>query len=93
MSKAYDGFKVVSEIIEVYNQTEDTVLYIKLFATLYAIDTIILDESQHEMQAALNDLNHYCKIWKLKLNVSKTKVVIFAYLDNPSNYQFFIWVI
>ena len=40
--------------------------------------TIILAESQHEMQAALNGLNHYCKIWKLKINVLKTEVVIFA---------------
>ena len=32
----------------------------------------------HELQAALNGLNHYCNIWKLKVNVSKTKVVIFA---------------
>ena len=78
LSKAYDGLKVVSKMIEVNNQTEDTVLYIKLFAILYADDTIILAESQHEMQAALNGLNHYCKIWKLKINVLKTKVVIFA---------------
>ena len=45
---------------------------------LYADDTIIMAESSHELQAALNCLNHYCNIWKLKVNVSKTKVVIFA---------------
>ena len=60
--KAYDGLKVVSKMIEVNNQTEDTVLYIKLFAILYADAKIILAESQHEMQAALNGLNHHCKI-------------------------------
>ena len=53
-------------------------LYLKLFALLYADDTIIMAESSHELQAALNGLNHYCNIWKLKVNVSKTKVVIFA---------------
>ena len=79
-------------MIKVYNQTEDTVLYIKLLAILYADGTIILAESQHEIQAALNGLNHYCKIWKLKINVSKTKVVI---LDNrqPKQLAVFLWVI
>ena len=69
---------VASELIERFNQTDDTVLYLKLFALLYADDTIIMAESSHELQAALNGLNHYCNIWKLKVNVSKTKVVIFA---------------
>ena len=31
----------------------------------------IMAESSHELQAALNGLNHYCNIWKLKVNVSK----------------------
>ena len=78
LSKAYDDLKVVSKMIKVYNETEDTVIYIKLFAILYVDDTIILAESQHEMQAALNGIHNYCKIWKLKINVFKTKVVIFA---------------
>ena len=78
LSKAYEGLNVASELIERFNQTDDTVLYLKLFALLYADDTIIMAESSHELQAALNGLNHYCNIWKLKVNVSKTKVVIFA---------------
>ena len=57
LSKAYEGSNVVIKMIEVNNQTEDAVLYIKLFAILYADDTIILAESQQEMQAALNGLN------------------------------------
>ena len=35
-------------------------------------------ESEHEMQAALNGMYHYCKLWKLKVNTNKTKVVIFG---------------
>ena len=36
LSKAYEGLNVASELIERLNQTEDTVLYLKLFALLYA---------------------------------------------------------
>ena len=35
-------------------------------------------ESSQEIQASLNGLNHCCQLWKLKVNVSKTKGVIFA---------------
>ena len=65
-------------MIEEVNQTDDTVVYLKLLVLLYADDTIIMAESSQELQAALNGLNHYCQLWKLKVNVSKTKVVIFA---------------
>ena len=78
IEKAFDGLHTISKYIEEFNDTDDTVLYLKLLILLYADDTIILAESSQELQAALNGLNHYCKIWKLKVNASKTKVVIFA---------------
>ena len=34
-------------------------------------------ESIPELQAALTGMNHYCVMWKLKINTMKTKVVIF----------------
>ena len=35
-------------------------------------------ESIPELQAALHGMNHYCVMWKLKINTMKTKVVIFS---------------
>ncbi len=70
LAKAYDGLQTTSKLIENYNETDDTVLYIKLFALLYADDTIIMAETKNEMQAALNGLHHYCTLWKLKVNAS-----------------------
>ena len=52
--------------------------YIDLFALLYADDTIVLGESPQELQQALNSLFDYCRLWRLTVNTSKTKVVIFS---------------
>jgi hypothetical protein len=50
----------------------------KLFLLLYADDTVIFAESQQELQQILKLFEHYCNIWKLKVNVSKTKIVVFS---------------
>jgi hypothetical protein len=78
LAKAYNGLDRFNALIQEYNQTEDIMVYLKLFTILYADDTIILAESSDEMQAALNGLFHYCQLWKLKINTSKTKTVIFG---------------
>ena len=54
----------------------DTFLYI--FCLLYADDTLLLAESARELQDALNALHAYCSRWGLKVNLDKTKVVIFS---------------
>ena len=78
LSKAFSGLDSVNKMIEHFNENNDTVMYLKLLILLYADDTIIMAESSYELQAALNGLYHYCEIWKLNVNVSKTKVVIFS---------------
>jgi hypothetical protein len=40
------------------------------------------------MQAALNGMHHYCQIWKLKINTSKTKVVVFGNKLNKTDFNF-----
>lgn len=52
--------------------------YIKLFALLYADDTILLSNSPKDLQLMLNSLNCYCNMWNLKVNTKKTKIVIFS---------------
>ena len=45
---------------------------------MYADDTVVLAESKDEMQKSLNTLHEYCEEWKLKINVTKTKIMIFS---------------
>ena len=53
-------------------------IYIKIFLILYADDTLLFSESLDGMQSLLDELSNYCKIWKLEVNTSKTKFVIFS---------------
>ena len=52
--------------------------FVKLLVLLYADDTIILSNTAAGLQKLLNDLESYCTMWKLRVNGSKTKVVIFG---------------
>ena len=49
----------------------------KIFLLLYADDIVLFANSAEELHEGLNMLSDYCKRWKLKINVSKTKVMIF----------------
>ena len=53
-------------------------IFVKLFSLLYAVDTIILSETEAEMQYASSIFEKYCHQWKLKVNLQKTKVIIFC---------------
>ena len=50
---------------------------LKIFLLLYADDIVLFANSAEELQEGLNMLSDYCKRWKLKINVSKTKVMMF----------------
>ena len=49
----------------------------KLYMLLYADDIVIFANNAEELQLGLNFLSEYCTRWKLKVNASKTKVLIF----------------
>ena len=50
----------------------------KLFMLLYADDIVIFANSAEQLQESLNMLSDYCRRWKLTVNVSKTKVMVFG---------------
>ena len=54
---------------------ENLRVYLKLFILLYADDTVIFSDNENDLQHALNAFADYCDTWKLKINVSKTKVM------------------
>ena len=60
----------------------------KLFLLLYADDTVIFAESQQELKQILKLFEHYCNIWKLKVNVSKTKIVVFSKKKSNQNFSY-----
>jgi hypothetical protein len=41
-------------------------------------DLILLSESEKGLQSCLDSLSSYCNRWKLKINVTKTKVMVFS---------------
>ena len=52
--------------------------YLKLFVLMYADDTILLAESEDDLQHVLSAMFSYCNTWKLQVNVNKTKIVVFS---------------
>ena len=68
--------------IELTDNTLDTIL--RFIVILYADDTVLLANNEKQLQETLNTFEEYCKIWKLKINADKTKVLIFGSRKNPS---------
>jgi hypothetical protein len=58
--------------------SENLNIFVKLFSLLYADDIIILSETEAHMRYALAIFEKYCRHWKLKVNLQKTKVIIFC---------------
>ena len=71
--------------------SQELKVYLKLFVLLYADDTILLNENE-DMQKAIINTYEYCTANDLRINVSKTKFIVFSrgkvknvktlYLDN-----------
>ena len=55
----------------------------KINCLLYADDHVLLSETSQGLQQSLNTLYSYCKKWKLKVNIKKTKLMVF----NSRNYR------
>ena len=63
-------------------------IYLKLFILLYADNTVLFSETPNDFQEALNCFKDYCHDWKLKINVEKTKVMIFSKGNARQNLTF-----
>ena len=51
--------------------------FMKLFVLLYADEGVLLAETSTGLQSGLDILYRYCTRWKLTLNVTKTKILVF----------------
>jgi len=74
----YNGLPYLKEQINDLLHDDETEMYLNLFVLLYADDTIILSETKHELQRAINGMEEYCKQNKLTINSNKSKVLVFS---------------
>ena len=51
---------------------DDVTVFVRLFALLYMDDTIVMAETDEQLQKALVGVYEYCDRWNLKINVDKT---------------------
>lgn len=80
-------FSLFVEDLELYLQ-EDTnsgilIDDIVLILLLFADDMAILAKTPIELQTNLNLLHEYCNRWGLKVNTTKTKIMIFRRRGPP----------
>ena len=75
-------------VTEGYNGSD--VDMFKICMLLCADDIVLFSNSAEELQVGLNLLLEYCNKWKWKVNVYKTKVMVFRKGDIlPRNLAFF----
>ena len=78
LSRGCKGLDMASREINEKLSNDDVEIFLRIYVLLYADDTIVMAESPEELQLALDKVKEYCDTWKLQINVSKTKVVIFS---------------
>ena len=57
---------------------------------LFADDLIIFSETKTGLQYSIDQLDSYCKKWKLKINKNKTKILVFTNCTKLRDYKFMI---
>lgn len=63
-------------------------VFLEIFVLLYADDTVIFADNYDEMQNALKVFENYCKMWKLSVNIGKTKVMVFSKRKSKMDFDF-----
>ncbi|XP_071136947.1 uncharacterized protein [Mytilus edulis] len=53
-------------------------------------DTVIFADNYDEMQNALKVFENYCKMWKLSVNIGKTKVMVFSKRKSKMDFDFIL---
>lgn len=81
----------LTDCVEIPNPNHVNMMhaYLKIFILLYADDTVVISETASSLQRELNIYAQYCDKWKLTVNISKSKVVVFSKGRRPLyNFQF-----
>ena len=83
----------VNDIVENINTDLENIFSLnelKLFLILYADDQVVVATSPESLQSILTDIETYCRLWGLKINIEKTKAMIFE-KGRHSQYDFYIY--
>jgi hypothetical protein len=64
---------------------------LKILLLMYADDTVIISNNAQNLQKGLNDLHSYCVINKLKVNSSKTKIIILGRNSHKNKTKSFLY--
>ena len=78
LETAHDGLMVVNTL-SIENLDPKLLIFCKLYILLYADDTVLVAESQEDLQQSSNLMESYCSMWELSMNVSKTKITVFSH--------------
>ena len=54
------------------------IMFLKIAILLYADDTVLIADTHRDMQLLLDSFSEYCNTWKLKINIDKTKSMIWG---------------
>ena len=86
----FNGLPKISNLCSTMISDEDVEVFVKLFTLLYADDTVVLAETEEDLQNSLVAVYEYCEQNSLKVNVDKTKIVIFSngYVRKHRNFFF-----
>ena len=60
--------------------------YLKILLLLYADDTIIIANDAQSLQTSITHLSEYCQKWKLRINIDKTKSMVFSKTQWKGNF-------
>ena len=71
-----------------HNSQNDTTVHLELLLLLYADDTVIIADPYQGLQKGLENLEAYCKIWRLTVNVEKIKIMIVKNRKSNKHYEF-----
>ena len=77
LQEAHLGLKEIRDLVT-HTFDNNLCALLKLYILLYADDTVLLAESPKDLQNSINLMEEYCHLWKLKINVSKSKVTVFS---------------
>ena len=81
----YNGLSSLDSLFTDVTSNDELETFLKLFILLYADDTIVMAEGHEELQKALKAVSIYCDLWKLQINVNKTKIIRFTKRKCPND--------
>ena len=73
-----NGLAILKKFVEENLGEQQAETFLNLLVLLYADDTILLTESEEDMQKVLETVSDYCRSSNLKINCGKTKYMIFS---------------